>query len=788
MRRFFSLTVSIFLIAAAGAAQAENPVTVSSDGWSVTLDEQRHTLHISHEILATVLADARLNLRSERGLNRLTSWSVEKKGQNRLSIQTAQPPTAWLLELAPNTLKISSTSTDAVLTAKAPAQSDRIVARLLDPQGFPVNWLGTTEVVGSYGGRQTRNPSFLPRRNPEVMYFALGQVSSSNLHSLFDRKTDTAISFSDQTVMQRSRQDADLLEVTIPVPGNTLIRLLPDYFTKTLGLPFYVPLDDSHFPSAPSVWCSWDSYYADVREEDIVRNTDWIAAHLKPYGFDYIALDDGYDRGPRGEHYWTQEWDQKKFPHGAKWLTAYIKSKGLHPGLWLVPNSYAGAVEQHPDWYLRDREGKLILDYNTPALDSTNPEVLDFLKKEFTALDEMGFEYYKFDGEHALPKYAPAVDTTRLYDKAIDPIVVYRNRLKLIRETIGPERFIEGCPAGTPLNGIGYFNSYFNGEDMYPSWQGSYALFSSINANAFLNHIVVYTMAGEGIEVAPRMTFEEAAKKRPAPVLEVARTREDPLVGFGATLAEARTLVSYVSLTGVVYALSSVAPELPVERARLLQMTLPSMPILPIDLFSRGADLPSWDLFKHTTPEYYIHNYPEILDLKVNAKSGVYDVVGLTNWRGETATRELPFAEKLGLEPGSRYVAFDYWGQKLFGIFKDRMKVEIEPHDTRVFLLHPLLDRPQLIGTSRHITGAFSILDLGWDASKSRLHGSSRTVPGETYSLWVYVPQEMSVSQVRAATSDGQEIPARHELVGNSLKISMQGQRSVVAWEIEFKS
>ena len=334
-----------------------------------------------------------------------------------------------------------------------------------------------------------------------------------------------------------------------------------------------------------------------------------------------------------GEHYWTEKWNQKKFPHGPKWLTDYIKSKGLHPGIWIVPNAYAGAVEQHPDWYLRDREGKLILDYSTPALDSTNPEVLDFLKKEFTALDDWGFEYYKFDGEHALPKYVPAVDTNRLYDKSIDPIVAYRNRLKLIRETIGPERFIEGCPAGTPLNGIGYFNSYFNGEDMYGSWQGNYAMLSSINANAFLNHIVVYTMAGEGIEVAPPMTVEEAAKKRPAPVVEVARTREDPLVGFGTTLAEARTLVTYVSLTGVVYSLSSVTPELPEERAKLLKMTLPSMPILPIDLFSRGTDMPLWDLFKHTTPEYYIHNYPEILDLKVNAKSGVYDVVGLTNWR-----------------------------------------------------------------------------------------------------------------------------------------------------------
>ena len=40
-----------------------------------------------------------------------------------------------------------------------------------------------------------------------------------------------------------------------------------------------------------------------------------------------------------------------------------------------------------------------------------------------------------------------------------------------------------------------------------------------------------------------------------------------------------------------------------------------------------------------TQADYYIHNYPEILDLKVNAAAGVYDVVGLTNWRSAPANR-----------------------------------------------------------------------------------------------------------------------------------------------------
>ena len=323
--------------------------------------------------------------------------------------------------------------------------------------------------------------------------------------------------------------------------------------------------------------------------------------------------------------------DQAKFPHGAKWLTDYIKSKGLRAGIWIVPNASAAAVKEHPDWYLRYKDGRIVQDYRTPTLDSTNPQVLDFVKKEFITLDDWGFDYYKFDGEHDFRKYIPGVDGDRIADKSVDPIVAYRNRLKVIRETLGPHRFIEGCPSGTPLNGIGFVNSYFNGDDVYNNWQGMHNLFSSINDNAFLNHLVVYVMPGEGMELLPRMTVEEANKQK-TPAVQTVRTREDPMTGFGTTLAEAHTVVSYVSLTGVVYPMASIMSELPPERVQLLKDTLPTMPILPIDLFSRGTES-KWDKFKHTTADDYIHNYPEILDLKVNAQSGVYDVVGLTNWR-----------------------------------------------------------------------------------------------------------------------------------------------------------
>ncbi|MCO7127491.1 glycoside hydrolase family 27 protein [Sporolactobacillus shoreicorticis] len=41
----------------------------------------------------------------------------------------------------------------------------------------------------------------------------------------------------------------------------------------------------------PKGWNSWDSYGASVREEEVKRNADYMSAHLKQYGWQYITVD-----------------------------------------------------------------------------------------------------------------------------------------------------------------------------------------------------------------------------------------------------------------------------------------------------------------------------------------------------------------------------------------------------------------------------------------------------------------------------------------------------------------
>ena len=240
-------------------------------------------------------------------------------------------------------------------------------------------------------------------------------------------------------------------------------------------------------------------------------------------------------------------------------------------------------------------------------------------------------------------------------------------------------------------------------------------------------------------------------------------------------------------MTGVVYPLASVMPELPETRVQLMKASMPTLPIMPVNLFSQGNDN-KWDTFRYERPDYYIHNYPEILDLKVNAISGRYDLVGVTNWRSTPAVRTLDLASKLHLDPKLQYVAFDFWNQALAGVFEKEMKLEVGPHDTRVLAIHPLQGHPQLIGNSRHISGAFSVLANNWDGDRMVLSGKSQTVGDDPYTVWVYCPKGFSVQKVEGAAASGQVVAidqkAERELVG----ISFRGGGEAVSWKVQFEN
>ncbi|MGA3264059.1 MAG: hypothetical protein ABSC47_08450, partial [Terracidiphilus sp.] len=62
----------------------------------------------------------------------------------------------------------------------------------------------------------------------------------------------------------------------IPVRDSATIRVIPDYYTHTLGFPIYIRYDDSLFHTAPITWSSWTSYYGASLSRLYSQSADFI--------------------------------------------------------------------------------------------------------------------------------------------------------------------------------------------------------------------------------------------------------------------------------------------------------------------------------------------------------------------------------------------------------------------------------------------------------------------------------------------------------------------------------
>ena len=105
-------------------------------------------------------------------------------------------------------------------------------------------------------------------------------------------------------------------------------------------------------PTPPMGWNSWDSYGLTITESEFKTNADWMAKHLKSFGWQYAVVDEGwYLQNPAsaGKPAWqfTLDTDGRftpalnRFPSAAsgagfKPLADYVHSLGLKFGIHLI--------------------------------------------------------------------------------------------------------------------------------------------------------------------------------------------------------------------------------------------------------------------------------------------------------------------------------------------------------------------------------------------------------------------------------------------------------------------
>jgi len=188
--------------------------------------------------------------------------------------------------------------------------------------------------------------------NPKVISYTVDSTGTSEITKREDER-------SGQTPKK------NLVELSLPVaPGEQLAseRLMfaagPDYHSQLEA--YGQAIKRLHrarvYGSSMMGWWSWTAFYMGISEGTSLTNAQWLAGHLKKFGYDYVLIDEGYQYA-RGEYATA---NATQFPHGLLSVGHEIGRLGLRLGIWTSPFHVSGRAwvyQHHKDWLVHDAKG-----------------------------------------------------------------------------------------------------------------------------------------------------------------------------------------------------------------------------------------------------------------------------------------------------------------------------------------------------------------------------------------------------------------------------------------------
>ncbi len=442
-------------------------------------------------------------------------------------------------------------------------------------------------------------------------------------------------------------------------------------------------------PSAPlgAGWCSWYSYFPNIREEDVIANLKTAGDWRRIIPIDWIQIDDGYQVK-------TGDWlsINDKFPQGMRWLAGQIHESGYTPGLWLAPFIAVRSSQlasRHADWLIHDERGHpaqtgKAWNEETCGLDTTHPGAQEYIRRVVeTAVREWGYSFLKLDFLCAAAAPGRRTDPTLTRAQAL------RRGLALIREVAGDDVFLLGC--GCPLGpAIGLVDGMRIGPDIAPepepTWIPRYKGITLI----FKHEAGFPAGRNAARNVLNRSSLHRRWWLNDPDCVIVREARHMSEI-------EVRSWASLVGLSGGLIALGDDLPSLPLQRRRYIASLVPLLgdSALPLDLLEREM--------------------PELYALRQDRAWGSGVVAGVFNWEDRPRRKLIDLAQ-LGLDPFQPHHAFSFWAGEYRRVEDGQIDFGVLPaHGCAVVALRPILDRPHLIATTFHLTmgGEVRRFDIG---------------------------------------------------------------------------
>lgn len=610
---------------------------------------------------------------------------------------------------------------------------------------------GQVRLEGTLVGGPESFPCEADRRDrgPAMVRHVSGLSRSLLNRAVYDRGRDWVLSIDagPRAEVAPSSQTKDDRTYAFKAEGSEIVlRFRLRYYQVHRGLAFFEPWTYKIWPDPVAGWISWFAFTDKVTEKDVVDTADTLAEVLRPFGYDLLQIDDGYQSGEGRPDLWLTA--NEKFPRGLGFLPTYIRSKGLTPGIWTnAAFKQDDFAAEHKDWFVTDEKGEPARgNWIGFSLDASKPAAVDaVVRPVYRGLREMGWAYFKVDALRHL-RYEGYNAHAGYFQRAKKDLVgSYRRYVEAIRQEVGRDHFVLGCWGIRPEL-IGLIDGCRIGTDGFSD--AGLAQFNSWND-------VVWRNDPDHIELN-----DDRYKS---------------------------TLVA--SLTGSILLLTDKPGLYRTEAVEPARRAAPVLWTVPGQLFdvdpSRSGALGRVDAeVSGSGPRVFDASLQPVCDLfalEIVRPFEAWIVLGRT---GESV-REIKFAD-LGLDPAKEYYVFEFWTKRLLGSFSGSFSPgPLDAHfRCQAFVIRERKSDPQVLATSRHVTcGGVDLVDVRWAGGK--LSGTSRVVAGDPYEIYLTEPGGFRLASFECPGATVAETGREGVLIKLTL---LPAESRTLAWQAGFEN
>jgi alpha-galactosidase len=580
----------------------------------------------------------------------------------------------------------------------------------------------------------------------KVIRHSVGQSQNLLNNAIYDRKNDWLLSF--DSFYPKLKITPGKNQFQIAVKGwEIVIRFKPEYYQKHRGLKYFDPATHTLYKKPIVGWCSWFAYFDKVTEKDIVQVTQTVAEKLKPYGLEYIQIDDGYQQLPIGpaDHWLTAN---KKFPRGLGYLANYIHQQGMTPGIWTnVAFADSSEAKSNPQFFIRGENEKPVkgnwVDF---VVDGSNPETISkYITPVYQGLKAQGWRYFKVDALRHL-KYEGYNSYSEYFSqRKTDRNEAFRNVVKAVRASIGTDVPLMACWGIRPEL-VGIVDACRIGNDGY-----SYAGLAQYNS---YNNII-WRNDPDHIELSDQEAYRSCVATSLTGSLFMLTDKPEK---YNSPLAEAaiRSIPVLFTQPGQVY---------DVDPSKSSKINL-------ADVEMSGSGPRPFDASSTTTTGLFAQ--------EINRSFENWLVLGRLDERDNV----LPFRD-LGLSEEKEYLVFEFWTKQFKGVFSKQYEPGAidKKYNCQVLCLREKTNHPQLLATNRHIScGGVDLVNMNW--KDNALSGQSEIVPLENYVLYVYEPESRSKPSVEC--DHAQLVKSSKEGMMRIIEVKPEPGTKLINWKIQY--